>query len=121
MSSAPIGRGPGGIRRPGPAAQARKGPGPASPSAQDTGTGLPAALAPLQAAAQEPEGPLRDRKLLRAHVEQALLGFFGPRLSLAPRFQDIVDQAVDALYAEPALEGTLQAACSELIRAAGER
>jgi hypothetical protein len=53
----------------------------------------------------------RRRAALRAHVEQALAGFFGPRLVLEPRVQDIVSQTVEALLAEPALEGSVQAAC----------
>lgn len=57
----------------------------------------------------------RDRAALQAHVEQALVGFFGPRLALAPRFQDIVCQTVDALLAEPALEDCVQAACRMLV------
>lgn len=53
----------------------------------------------------------RHRTALRAHVERALAGFFGPRLVLEPRVQDIVGQTVEALLAEPALEDRVQAAC----------
>jgi hypothetical protein len=56
----------------------------------------------------------RRRAALHAHVEQALVDFFGPRLGLVPRFQDMVCQAVEALLAEPALEGDVQAACRML-------
>jgi hypothetical protein len=65
--------------------------------------------------AAKPLGDLgRDRAALQAHVEQALAGFFGPRLVLAPRFQDIVSQTVEALLAEPALEDCVQVACRVL-------
>lgn len=53
----------------------------------------------------------RRRTALRAHVEQALVGFFGSRLVLEPRVQDIVAQTVEALLAEPALEDCVQEAC----------
>ncbi len=60
----------------------------------------------------KPVGDLgRERAALHAHVEQALAGFFGPRLVLVPRFQDIVSQTVEALLAEPALEEGVRAAC----------
>jgi hypothetical protein len=64
----------------------------------------------------KPVGDLgRERAALHAHVEQALAGFFGPRLVLVPRFQDIVSQTVEALLAEPALEEGVQAACRRLL------
>jgi hypothetical protein len=75
---------------------------------------LSSALAQLRAAAGEPAGPPRDRKMLRVHVEQTLLGIFGHALVLEPRFQDIIDQTVDALLAEPSLDGVVRAACAEL-------
>ena len=56
----------------------------------------------------------RRRAALRAHVEQALVGFFGARLVSEPRVQDIVCQTVEALLAEPALEDGVQAACRML-------
>lgn len=65
----------------------------------------------VQVEARQLGGLGRDRPALHAHVEQALVSFFGPRLALAPRFQDIVCQTVDALLAEPALEERVQAVC----------
>lgn len=67
-----------------------------------------------QMGASQVGDPGRDRAALHAHVEQALAGFFGPRLVLVPRFQDIVSQTVEALLAEPALEDCVQVACRVL-------
>jgi hypothetical protein len=69
----------------------------------------------VQVATQRAGGLVRDRAALHAHVEQVLVGFFGQRLALAPRFQDIVIQTVEALLAEPALEEGVQAACRRLV------
>ena len=57
----------------------------------------------------------RHRAALHAHVEQALAGFFGPRLVLEPRFQDIVSETVDALLAEPTLQEALHEAGRDLM------
>lgn len=76
---------------------------------------LPAPENSLPTCSQVEAGQVEDRgparAALQAHVEQALVGFFGPRLALAPRFQDIVCQTVEALLAEPALEEGLLVAC----------
>jgi hypothetical protein len=119
MSSSPVGPGgPGRPRKPGARAAATSGSPAGAASAPQPGVGtagaLSSALAQLQAAAGEPDGAPRDRKMLRVHVEQALLGIFGHALALEPRFQDIIDQTVDALLAEPSLDGVVRAACAEL-------
>lgn len=76
-----------------------------SPSAEDSLRTLPPMEVKLV-------GDLEGRRAaLRAHVEQALVGFFGARLVLEPRVQDIVRQTVEALLAESALEEGVQAAC----------
>jgi hypothetical protein len=55
-----------------------------------------------------------ERLALRAQVEKALLGVFGQNIARAPRFQDIVSEAVDALFADPALQTAVRTACQEL-------
>jgi hypothetical protein len=123
MSSAPVGpSGPGRPRKSGAKAAAGSGSPASAASAPQPGAStagaLSSALAQLQAAAGEPDGLPRDRKMLRVHVEQTLLGLFGHALALEPRFQDIIDQTVDALLAEPSLGVVVRAACAELADAA---
>lgn len=111
MSTSPI--------RPGsrkvPAKRSARGVNRATARGHVPGGGSPNPAESLRTSSQmeaRPVGDLgRDRAALQAHVEQALVGFFGQRLALAPRFQDIVCQTVDALLAEPALEEGVQAAC----------
>ena len=84
------------------------GPAGASPSPADSLRTHP------QREARQVSDLERHRAALHAHVEQALAGFFGARLVLEPRVQDIVCQTVEALLAEPALEDGVQAACRML-------
>ena len=67
----------------------------------------PAVQAPADAA-------LSGRPALRAYVERSLLDLFGPQIALAPRFQEIVNEAVDAVCADPALQAAVRAACEGL-------
>lgn len=108
MDTSPAGRG--GRKPPG---QKTRKPG-ARAGTQALPGGSEASPAQPLPAVQAPAHALSGRLALRAHVEQALLGLFGPQVALVPRFQEIVNDAVDAVVADTALQAAVRAACREL-------
>jgi hypothetical protein len=113
MAASPVGRG--GRKLPAPTRKPVTGKGPAAVlQSAVTVTGLPTDPAQATLAIGAPDASDHARATLRMHVEAALIGIFGQKVVLVPRFQGIVSQAVEALIAEPALQTVVRAACEEL-------
>lgn len=113
MAASPVGRG--GRKLPAPTRKPVTGKGPAALlQSPVTVTGPPTDPAQATQAVGAFDESHHERAALRMHVEAALIGIFGQKIVLVPRFQGIVSQAVEALIAEPALQTVVRAACEEL-------